>query len=157
MYGCVLLPTWLALIVLGGIATGLSLGAKEQVEDACNEFSTKLSINLGDASATLNIGDSAAGSINLIGDLVDAGINNNSNFNTFTYPQQVMEAKEALGINQFIEADANDYNSESLKISFDIYSNIYINEEMCSRNCPCKANTAVSSQWTGMKQTELDL
>ena len=55
IYGCILLPTWLFVIIVGGLATGLSLGAKDQIEDVCNDFSNKISLNLSSNGAALSI------------------------------------------------------------------------------------------------------
>ena len=70
MYGCILLPTWLLVIVVGGVATGLSLGAKDQIEEVCNDFGNQISVNLADGGASLNLGNSQA-SIDLLGGLAN--------------------------------------------------------------------------------------
>ena len=38
-YGAILLPTWLIIVIVGGIAAGASFAAKSTVEDQCQDFS----------------------------------------------------------------------------------------------------------------------
>jgi len=47
MYGCVLLPVWLAVVIVGGIATGASVFSGETVEEQCNNIASRLTVNVG--------------------------------------------------------------------------------------------------------------
>ena len=45
-YGTILLPVWLFVVIVGGIAAGASVASGDTVEDTCKDIAKKLSFNV---------------------------------------------------------------------------------------------------------------
>ena len=132
-YGTILLPVWIFVVIVGGIAAGASVASGDTVEDTCKDLAGKLSFNVnadGDfdlSSIGASTGISSVAAANTSGSLT---VLEQQYFNS-----AVQVDAASLGL---LEAESTVYDvSGDLVISFNIYQEIFINQEMCTRNCPC--------------------
>ena len=47
-YGIILLPTWIFVVIVGGLAAGLSVSSGEVVETQCGNIASRLTVSVGD-------------------------------------------------------------------------------------------------------------
>lgn len=47
IYGTLLLPVWLFVVIVGGLAAGASVASGETVEDQCENIASQFSVNVG--------------------------------------------------------------------------------------------------------------
>ena len=83
VYGTILLPVWIIVTIIGGLAVGIANAASDTIEEECLNLSSEISQSFE---------DSQAGADNTV-----------------------------------------------VTITLDVYDAIYINEYMCSSECPCPA------------------
>jgi len=153
MYGIILFPTWLIVIILGGLAAGASVASGDVVEEKCTEIAQRLTVSIGEDG---NVSVSSVGTETDSG-VVDAGFTIESEEERNAREAGVLNSKQAQyyptaitvaggtqGLGLFEPQGA--YATADLQISLDIYENIFVNQEMCTRNCPCPKN-AKSGEW----------
>lgn len=58
MYGTVLLPVWLFVIIVGGLAAGASVASGDTVEEQCTNIAARLTVDISSSGTGLleNIG-----------------------------------------------------------------------------------------------------
>lgn len=62
MYGTILLPVWLFVVIMGGLAAGASVASGDTVEEQCDKLASRLTIDLSSSGTGLlaNIGKTNA-------------------------------------------------------------------------------------------------
>ena len=122
IYGLILLPTWIVVIFVGGLAVVVSVAAEDEIKKQCQAITDAYNQNAANSAVVSSC--SGGFNINDIASQISSG-----------------------GFNPF----SGNFGSTTttVTISLDIYDSIKINDYMCSKNCPC-APTAVSAQWTGL-------
>ena len=106
LYGCVLLPTWIVILVVGILAFIAASVGKEVLLQQCSTGIRDLNTRI---SQDFNIQPSSSSS-----DPCDSGYNSN------------------------------------IAINLDVYEAIKINDEMCSKNCPCADIGTKAESWTSV-------
>ena len=147
-YGIILTPVWILVVIFGGLAAGASVASGDTVEDTCKDLAAKLAFNV-DEDGDFDLGSlgSAASGISSISAELGSVSGTLSLAEQLNYPAGIQIDAAALGL---LEAETTAYvTSGELTISFNIYEEIYINQEMCTRNCPCKTS-ASQGEWNSL-------
>ena len=111
-YGCILLPTWIAFIAVGGAAFWFSVAGKEIVLEECEKLIENLS---ADAQSKKGYeGEIISGIGGFLSNIIS----------TITFD------------------DCDSVYTSNLEVNLAVYEAILINKEMCSSNCPCKSTKA---------------
>merc|ERR1719232_346254 len=142
IYGTILLPVWIFVVIVGGIAAGASVASGDTVEDTCKDLAGKLSFNVNaDGDFDLSSIGASTGISSVTSEL--GAVNGQLTiFEQENLPLAVQADALNLGL---LEPETTVYDtSGDLVISFNIYQEIFINQEMCTRNCPCYESDKMS-------------
>ena len=135
-YGTLLLPVWIIVIVIGAAALFVSIAAEDKVTEECEKLLAKASEELDK-----QIGDKVRDELSADtgGSTLPSGGSGGGSFRD-QFATQFETCKS------YTSADA-------ITINLDIYTQIGINEFMCSSDCKCK-DVPKKTDWTKLTEVE---
>jgi hypothetical protein len=146
-FGTILLPIWIVVVVIGAGALFISVAAEDKITEECNKL-------LNEVSQVVN---------EKFGDQINADLNNAladaekqaeaASGGGFSFKDAIFNGGASQATNK-VECPSY-VNLDAITINLDIYSQIGINEFMCSSDCPCK-DVSKKTDWTNLTNEQIE-